>query len=327
MIGTRTPLRISFFGGGTDFPEVYREIGGAVFSTTINRYIYIFLNKKTETQGITAKYSKLENVVDSQEITHPIIRELLTAFRIENVDISVSADVPAGTGMGSSSSFTVGLINACASYLSISMSALQMSEMACNLEMVKLGESIGKQDAYAGGMGGLNLYEFSTSGKVRVSSANLDLKSVQILQNSIRLISIGSPRNAASILKKQVEEVNADRRVLRIYEEMKSQAIWASELKSLDLIEFGGEVDRAWSLKKEVNSSVSNNEVELLYKEGKKAGAAGGKLLGAGKSGYIMFIVPPSKLENFELRMNKYKPRPVQLDNAGTTLILKDLEK
>jgi D-glycero-alpha-D-manno-heptose-7-phosphate kinase len=329
MLATRTPLRISFFGGGTDIPSVYRELGyGAVFSATINRYIYIFVNHKFKllSTGISAKYSDLEEVPNPKYLKHPIMRSILTRLEMNDLDISISSDIPGGTGMGSSSAFTVGFLKACFELKSISLTNLDIAKIATDIEINELKEPIGKQDTYAAALGGVNHLRF-TDDEVTNHKTGLGESELLSLQDSTYLLSVGKPRKTSELLSRQLDSLTSNSKHLEIYEKMRDQADWARGISHFCPYEFGSKVQEAWALKRQLSDSITNEEVEGKITLGLKAGSTGAKLLGAGGSGFILFIVPKEKQIPFISQMSPLDPFKIKLITAGTEVMYSDEEK
>ena len=210
MIISRTPFRISFAGGGSDLPSFYRKEAGAVLSTSINRYMYIALHPFFDKNKIQLKYSKTELVGSIEEINHPIFREVLRLYNLTGVDLNSIADIPSGTGLGSSSSFTVGLLNAVRAHLGISSSGDKLAKLACNIELDKLGSPIGKQDQYAAANGGLNFITFYGDETVNVEKIIMDPSKKKELEENLVMIFVGGEHSANKILKNQSFAISSD---------------------------------------------------------------------------------------------------------------------
>jgi D-glycero-alpha-D-manno-heptose-7-phosphate kinase len=318
MIAIRTPLRVSFFGGGTDIESVYSQIGGSVFSTTIQKYIYTFVNDKYDTTGVIAKYSDLESVPHPRYLSHPIMRTALLKFNIDGVDISVSSDVPAGTGLGSSSSFSVGFINACGIMKGKLFTQLELAEIACDIEINDLSEPIGKQDAFAAAFGGLRGYIFKQDGTTEIVSSKFSAEEIKRLEDSLYLVRVGAIRKTSDLLNHQLSIIHDDL-VLDSYRELKSISDHAHELDKFVVGEFGEMVKCSWELKKIINPTVTNTEVDEIISKGLSSGAVGAKLLGAGRSGFILFVVEDSK--RFTSTLNSLKPEKVIFDLSGSQVL------
>lgn len=316
----RTPLRISFFGGGTDIANVYSEIGGAVFSTSIDRYIYIFLNYKYDRKGVVAKYSTLEDVPNPRYLSHPIMRSCLSRFDLNGLDISISSDVPAGTGLGSSSSFTVGFVQACSILSDSSHDPEYLARVACEIEIDDLHEPIGKQDALAAAYGGLRGYNFNTDGAVSVIESPMSKFHQDQLQKSIYLVRVGKIRKTSELLSEQLYPIES-KGILKSYEELRDLAFEAQRMTTFDSLRFGDMLRHAWHLKKSQNPHVSNSLVDQIIDLGIKSGANGAKLLGAGQSGFILFIVDSENAERFKISMNDLKPFNIGIAVEGSNVV------
>lgn len=325
MIISRTPLRISFFGGGTDVPFVFNQIGGAVFTSTFSKFIYIMLNVKDPDfgRGISAKYSEIESVEHPRYIKHPIMRQVCLNYGLNNLDVSVSSDLPGGSGLGSSSSFTVGFLN-CVHGLQNSESTVtkfELAEEACKIEINDLNEPIGKQDAFAASLGGLRGFVFTADNQVSTIESKLDAAQISELELSLRLVRIGAFRKTSEMLSRQFTQFKIDPKQIVKYEKLSQQAHWAMQITKLDLYEFGENLLEAWSIKKSLSPIISNVEIENLMQIGMKSGAVGGKLLGAGGSGYLLFIVPEEMHDQFDIQMTDYNPRRINFDFEGSKIL------
>lgn len=291
MIITRTPFRVSFAGGGTDMKEFYSRNGyGAVVSATINRYMYIVIHPYFHDK-IRVKYSRTEDVDNVADIAHPIVRECLRKVGIERgVEIASFADIPAGTGLGSSCAFTVGLLHSLYAYKGKVVSKEQLAREACEIEIDILGEPIGKQDQYAVAYGGLNHIVFYRDEKVEVSPILLTEAARKNFESMLSLYYIGGERSAGDILSEQRQDIAAGndikfqnlRKMVALTEELQG----AFQNNKLDSV--GDILHRGWLYKKELSSSISNPQIDALYKKALTHGARGGKLLGAGGTGFLL---------------------------------------
>lgn len=321
MIISRTPFRISFAGGGSDIPSFYHQKMGAVLSTSINKYIYIVIHPFFDSKKIQLKYSKTELVDSIEEIQHPIFKEILSMNHLLGVDINSIADIPAGTGLGSSSSFTVGVLNAINAYKNRSTSGETLARIACKIEIDKLKSPIGKQDQYAAAFGGLNLITFYPDETVNVEKIIMNPIKKKELDDNLIMIYTGNTRSSNSILSQQNE-------TLLTKENFKNQSRMvdiAIKLKHLlennNIDDFGGYLNEGWLLKKSLTKNISNTWVDDIYNMGLRAGALGGKLLGAGGSGFILFYCPKEKQEKFRVQMNNFTELKFQFDNHGSKII------
>ena len=321
MIIARTPLRISFAGGGSDLPSFYRHEQGAVLSTSIDKYVYIAIHEYFHKNQTLLKYSKTELVKSYDEIQHPLFKECLSMMDISGVDISSMADVPAGTGLGSSSTFTVCLMNALHAYKREYVSPEYLASTACDIEINRLGDPIGKQDQYAAAYGGLNFITFNKDESVSVEKIIMDPIAKKQLDENLIMIFTGETRSASKILKDQSKEMsNVDKRLV-----VKKMVDMAYDLKDVlqnnNIDDFGRILHEGWLLKQSISAGISNETINTLYNKGLEAGALGGKLLGAGGSGFILFYCPKEKQEVFRKKMSSYQELPFKFDNSGSKII------
>lgn len=321
MIISRTPLRISFAGGGSDLPSFYKYNQGAVLSTSIDKYVYLAVHEYFYKEQTLLKYSKTELVKTFEEIQHPIFRECLSMMNMSGLDISSMADVPAGTGLGSSSSFTVCLLNALHAYNRRYVSPEYLASTACDIEINRLGDPIGKQDQYAAAYGGLNFIIFNKDESVSVEKIIMDPTAKQQLDDNLIMIYTGETRSASQILKNQSQEMSKEDKRLVV----KKMVDMAYELKSVlqnnQIDDFGRILHEGWLLKQSISAGISNENISNLYNKGLEAGALGGKLLGAGGSGFILFYCPKEKQTDFRKSMAQYKELPFKFDNTGSKII------
>jgi D-glycero-alpha-D-manno-heptose-7-phosphate kinase len=297
MIISRTPLRMSFVGGGSDLPDFYRRHGGAVLSTAIDKYVYVNINRKFD-GGIRLAYSKTEEVEAVEQIEHRLVRAALECLHLAGgIEITTIADIPSrGTGLGSSSSFTVGLLNAVSAYLGRHISPRELGRLSSEIEIERCGEPIGKQDQYAAAYGGLNLIEFKADDSVLVTPIIMPAAQRKILEQRIIVFYTGITRSASGILKEQSQAVVSDqakRGALIRMVELTYQV--RDELQRGSLDAFGEILNDNWNLKKTLSSGVSSAEIDAWYALGKQAGAIGGKILGAGSGGFLMFYAPEDR--------------------------------
>ena len=294
MIISRTPLRMSFVGGGSDLPTYYRQYGGAVLSTAVDKYVYVSVNKKFD-GGIRIAYSKTEEVDHIEKIEHRLVRATLQMLKIPGgIEVTSTADIPSrGTGLGSSSAFTVGLINVLSAYLGRHVSAEQLGRLSCEIEIDRCGEPIGKQDQYASAYGGLSLIEFKPDDSVSVTPLVLQRKIREAVESNILVFYTGITRSASGILKEQSSSVAdsagkqkmLNRMVELVYE-------LRDELQNGHLNSMGEILDENWQLKKQLASGITSDAIDDWYAKAKSHGALGGKLLGAGAGGFLMFYAP-----------------------------------
>ena len=319
MIITRTPFRVSFCGGGSDLPSYYRKNGGCVISTTINKYMYIVSHKSFFPHQTVLKYSQTEIVENLNDIKHTIFRECLKKEQLEGLEIASIADVPQGTGLGSSSSFTVGLLNNLKCYKREYSTKQELAEESCDMEINVCGSPIGKQDQYAAAFGGLNLYEFNRDDTVTVEPVMIPGNKYSKLEDSLIMIYVGGEHNASAILKEQgknlsnkKEKENGQKRITELTYELKR------ELEKGNIDALGEILDENWKIKKTLANGISNPEFDKWYDLALKNGALGGKLLGAGGSGFFLFYVPVDKQDGFRRAMNGLTEMPFKFDHQGT---------
>ncbi len=292
MIITRTPLRISIGGGGTDLPSYYTEHGGFVISAAINKYIYITVNKAF-LPGYFLKYSETEHAEEIAQIKHRLIREVLSIYEVPSpLEIVSVADVPAGTGLGSSGSFLVGLIHAVLAHKRLHANAELLARDAVEIEMVRLQEPVGKQDQYVAAYGGLLCQEYNPDGSVTVYPLNMSDDALRELRDSLMMFFVGSTRSASAILIDQKEKSEAgDKSMLEGLHFTKQLGYEIkSALETGDVAGFGGLMHEHWLRKRGRSAGMSNSHIDELYELARThGGARGGKLVGAGGSGFLLF--------------------------------------
>ncbi|MDA9711938.1 hypothetical protein N9U49_00830 [Acidimicrobiaceae bacterium] len=320
MIGIRTPFRISFSGGSTDLPSFYKKNGGKVISTSINKYMYHFIHKFDE-RLIQIKYSETELVDNPSEIKHKIVKEVAKEYDITGLDINSIADIPKGSGLGSSSAYTVGLINGINLFSGSVLSKDSLAKKSAELEIYKLNEPIGKQDHYACSYGGLNLITFNKNDTVDVQPIKLEENGMNFLNSSFCLLKIGQTRSASNILEKQNKlyknETNKDTGIQIL--ELVSYMFDA--IKKYDIKEIGNLLSENWHLKRSLEKSVSSKEIDDLYESvTKENGIYGAKLLGAGGGGYLLICGEPEKIKN----LNYEQKTSFKFENTGSTIIFQD---
>ncbi|KTE93866.1 hypothetical protein AT727_02615 [Desulfitobacterium hafniense] len=321
MIISETPLRISFVGGGTDLPAFYQQYGGAVLSTTIDKYVYVIVKERYD-DLIVLNYSEKEIVNTVDQIKHGIIREALLQVGIyKGIEITTIADIPSkGSGLGSSSSLAVGLLNALYAYIGITKDSGILAEEACCIEIERLGNPIGKQDQYAAAFGGLKLYEFLPDNKVIAKPLKLDLGNILELSSHLILVYTGLTRNASTILGEQNKKTKANAENLVEMSRMPHNV--KDILESCDFDKFGEYLELAWMRKKALANQISSSDIDNLYEKGILAGAIGGKLLGAGGGGFILFYVPLDRQRLFLQKMrSEYKVLPFRFNRYGSRII------
>ena len=324
MILTRTPLRVSFCGGGSDIGSFYTKHGGCVVSTTIDKYVYLSLQKMFNAEYTLLKYSASENVSSIDQIKHPIFRESLKKYGLESLELTSMADVPAGTGLGSSSSFTVGLTNLLRTYVGQSSSSKELAEEACDMEINRLNEPIGKQDQYAAAYGGLNMYRFEKDGSVEVSPVRLSDSKKKELNDNLIMFYTGKSRSASQVLEEQKKNISQGLaesnqiKMCKLAEEMYDC------LNKDDIQSFGNLLDDGWKLKKTLASGISNPDLDAMYDVAMDNGAFGGKLLGAGGGGFMLFYTPADAQDKIISAMSNYKKMPMRFENSGSMVVYND---
>ena len=298
MIITRTPFRMSYVGGGTDIASFYRDEGGAVLSTAIDKYMYITVHKKFD-DGVRVAYSRVEEVQAVSDINHPLVREVLAELDLNGgVEITSTADIPAkGTGLGSSSSYTVGLISALIAFMGKQIRPEDLASMACKIEIERCGEPIGKQDQYAAAIGGLKLYEFRSDESVGITPVLCSDNFRGILDNSTLIFYTGKTRSASGILAEQTKNNASDDKKISLRRMVELAYEFKAGIEAENLLMLGELLKENWSLKKRLASGITNPHIDEMYLSGMQAGAIGGKLLGAGAGGFMMFLVDSKNRE------------------------------
>ena len=293
MIITRTPFRVSFAGGGSDLKEYYLKYGGSVLSVSIDKYIYLSMHPYFNNDKFFLKYSKNELVNDVDEIEHKIIKQVFKDFKISGVDFSSSADIPSGTGLGSSSSFTAGLTKLCCAYTDKYMSLEDIAKYACEVEIDKLNEPIGRQDQYACAIGGLNFIEFGLDGNVTTEKIIMEENKLQQLQDNLLMFYLGNTRSASNILSEQKENtINDEKKIENLHKMVNLSRKLKRELIKGNIDAMGDILHKGWTYKKELASKISNKIIDDYYDTALRNGAIGGKLLGAGGGGFLLFYAP-----------------------------------
>ena len=325
MIIARSPLRISLGGGGTDVPSYYQEHEGFLLAAAIDRYVYVTVMRPF-TEGIYLKYSEIEHVAQVTNIKHPIIREVLAEFELKTpqVEITTLADIPSGTGLGSSGSFTTALIKALYAHYRKNIHPEQLAELACKIEIEKLGEPIGKQDQYIAAYGGITEFNFHKDGSVSSSPLNLSVQTVHDLEDNLLLFFTGISRSAGSILKDQVDKSKAkDSKMVENLHFTKDLGLRSkAALVQGDTKKFGELMHEHWEHKKSRSSGMTSDFIDNAYTQAMEAGAVGGKLVGAGGGGFLMFYADDKeKLRNKMGELGLEEVR-FQFDFEGTKVIL-----
>jgi D-glycero-alpha-D-manno-heptose-7-phosphate kinase len=320
MIVSKTPFRMSFVGGGSDLPAFYREDLGAVLSTSIDKYMYIAVNRKFD-ERIRISYSRTEEVETPQQVEHPLVRHALDVARIDGgIEVASMADIPSrGTGLGSSSAYTVGLLNALFAYRNEYASKDRLARLACEIEINRCGEPIGKQDQYAAAYGGLNLIRFHPDESVSVDPVICEPAALAELEASMLVFYTGRVRKASAVLAEQSANVIANRRLIRRMVQLAFELKKELESGRLDCV--GPILDENWKLKCQMSDGVSDSLIDEWYATGIANGAKGGKLLGAGSGGFLMFFAPPDLHLRISRTLPDLKPVQFRFDRTGAQIV------
>lgn len=322
MIITRTPFRMSYVGGGTDIASFYRDEGGAVLSTAIDKYMYITVHKKFD-DGVRVAYSQVEEVQAVSDIKHPLVREALAELDLNGgVEITSTADIPAkGTGLGSSSSYTVGLISALIAFMGKQIRPEDLASMACKIEIERCGEPIGKQDQYAAAIGGLKLYEFRSDESVGITPVLCGDSFRGVLDNSTLIFYTGKTRSASGILAEQTKNNASNDKKISLRRMAELAYEFKAGIEAENLLMLGELLKENWSLKKRLASGITNPHIDEMYLSGMQAGAIGGKLLGAGAGGFMMFLVDSKNREAVIKAMSQYRRFDFRIERSGSSVI------
>ncbi|MDY3298648.1 kinase [Selenomonas sp.] len=297
MIITKTPFRISFCGGGSDLSSFYRQHEGCVLSTSINKYCYIVIHPYFDEHQTLLKYSQTELVDDIRDIQHRIFRCVLNDYGLHGVEIVSTADVPAGTGLGSSSTFTVGLLHAVNSYHGKFVSKGWLAKEACKVEIEKLGSPIGKQDQYAAAFGGLNFIRFHADESVSVEPIVMQPETYRRLDANLILFYTGLKHDANAILSKQSANMSQTDKVASLRAMTQLARDMKAALEANDLSSFGRILDEGWQRKRTLANGITRPEIDAIYAKAMRSGALGGKLLGAGGGGFFLFYCEQEQQE------------------------------
>lgn len=329
MIITRAPLRISFVGGGTDLPDFYRRYPGRVISTAIDKFVYLAINRTPLIPRVSARYSISETVDHPSNLQHTRIRAALLDLGIEKgLEIGSFANLPAKTGLGSSSSFSVALIKGLHAYQGKKINKKEAAEAACRLEIELVKEPIGKQDQYAAAFGGFNVFQFNPNGSVKIEPLLLDYKKRLDFENHLLLFFSGITRLASSVLTEQ--KANIDKKFTTLKEMSDSVSGFKDRLLKGDFEGLGKMLHQGWLRKKNLASNVSNSTIDDFYDAGMNSGAWGGKVLGAGGGGCIMFLAPISKKSAIreavqeiarKSQLNEFREIPVRFVQSGCDIV------
>ena len=320
MIVTQTPLRLSFFGGGTDFPDYYRLDGGAVLTTAIDKYVYVIVKERFD-DDIYINYSIKEIVQSVDAVRHDLVREAMRIAGVDRgVEITTLADVPStGTGLGSSAAVTVGLLHALHTYCGRLVDARTLAEQACRIEVEILDRPIGKQDQYIAAFGGLRAIDFRPDEAVDVERVQASPATTRRLQDRLLVFFTGRTRSAEAILDHQQQRIQQSRTDL---DRLRACAHEARDLLIRGRLgEFGRLLDTAWRHKKALAEGVSDAAIDELYSRARAAGASGGKIAGAGGGGFLVFYVLPSRQDDVRRALAPLRELPIAFDPGGARVV------
>jgi D-glycero-alpha-D-manno-heptose-7-phosphate kinase len=325
MIITRTPFRISFFGGGTDFPDYFKEHEGCVLSTSINKYCYIVTRILPPffEYNYQVRYSEFETVKDISDIKHPVVRECLRKFDLKNgIEIVHTSDIPAKSGIGSSSAFTVGMIHALNAMRGNIVTKRFLASEAIEMEQNILKENVGCQDQVACAFGGVNRIDFSDYLHFYVTPITIKQGRLAHLQNNLMLFFTGFTRFSSEIAVEQKKKIPINIKPLELMKQMVDEACKILNSPNESLEDFGKLLDENWKLKKSLSSQISNDNIDALYSKAKKTGAVGGKILGAGGGGFLLLYVPKEYQENVKEKLKNYLHVPFKFEDLGSQIIM-----
>ena len=324
MILVRSPLRITFGGGGTDLPSYYKKNDGFLISAAIDKYVYVSVIKPFR-KGIFLKYSDIEKVNFLHEVKHPIIRESLELICPKNnqIEITTLADIPAGTGLGSSGSFTVALVKALHNYKKVHVQQQTIAEIACNIEIDRLNQPIGKQDQYASAIGGITCFNFNKDDSVGISPLQISEETLHNLEDNLLLFFTGYSRNANDILEVQKKNTDAnDKKMIKNLDYVKELGYASKDsLESGDLKVFGEIMHEHWMKKKTRSDNMTNSKIDKIYTLGFNNGAIGGKLVGAGGGGFLLFLASDPKALRIAMKNSGLDEVRFKFDFNGTQTI------
>lgn len=324
MIISRTPFRISFFGGGTDYTEWYKNNGGSVLSTTINKYCYITARKLPPffKYKHRIRYYEREEVNTVEEIKHSSVRECMKYLKIKDgLEIVHHADLPAQSGLGSSSTFTVGLLHALYALKGYMPTTKELAKIAIHIEQNLIKESVGSQDQTAAAFGGFNRIDFGGHENIIVKPLVLKNDRLEMLQDHLMLFFTGFTRNASSVASYQIKATPKKSKELNTMIEILEEAFTILRSDSISLDDFGILLNEQWKIKRTITKNITNNKIDEIYNAGIKAGALGGKLLGAGSGGFILFYVKPEKQNFVKEKLKHLLNVPFRFDYTGSQII------
>lgn len=320
MIITQTPLRISFAGGGSDLPEFYQQYGGAVISSAIDKYIYVIIKERFD-DLIHLNWSKKETVKNVNQIEHELIREAMKKTGVlKGVEITTISDIPSeGSGLGSSSSVTVGLLQALYLYQGIIADAEKLAREACEIEINILGKPMGKQDQYIAGYGGLRHFEFKKDDTVVTTIPQVSNDFIYNLGLHLMLFFTGNTRRADNILSEQRRKIGGTKELLKRMKKQSFHLLEAFNRKDMNFL--GKALDEGWKLKKQLANGISSADIDKMYNLSKKAGAVGGKIAGAGGGGFLLLYVPLGKQDSVRKALSSYRELKFSLERDGSKAI------
>jgi D-glycero-alpha-D-manno-heptose-7-phosphate kinase len=323
MIISRTPLRMSFVGGGSDLPDFYRVHGGAVLSTAIDKYVFVTANRKFD-DGVRVAYSETEEVASAAAVKHPLVRAAMGLVGLGGgVEITTVADIPSrGTGLGSSSSFTVAVLQALYAFTGRHVSLPRLAEEACRIEIDICGEPIGKQDQYAAAVGGLNLIEFNPDDTVAITPVICRRETVQQLQSSLLMLYTGITRSASDVLRSQAAAVAGSADKVQVLRRMVDLThVLRHEIEANNIEAFGSLLHENWELKKSLTGKISTSLIDDWYDTARRHGATGGKILGAGAGGFLLLSAPPERHAAICHALPDLRPIPFAFERQGSQVI------
>jgi D-glycero-alpha-D-manno-heptose-7-phosphate kinase len=323
MIICRTPTRISFFGGGTDYPKWYLENGGEVLSTTINKYSYITIRHlpKFFNYKYRIRYYKTEETQTVEEIQHPSVRECARFLDLnEGFEIAHNSDLPAGSGLGSSSTFTVGMLHAIHALQNYMPTKRELALNAIHVEQQLIGEAVGSQDQVAAAWGGFNKISFSSENTFELDPIIMEKDRLVELQSKLLLCFTGFARSAPEIALHQIKETSSRHKELSEMQSLTKEAFSILRSKA-PIDDFGGLLDTQWKIKKSLTNKISNPLIDEIYSAGINAGASGGKLLGAGGGGFMLFYAHPSKHQSIKASLKEKLFVPFRFENTGSKIV------
>ena len=320
MIITQTPLRISFLGGGTDFRDYYLQEGGCVLSSAIDKYVFVIIKERFDDK-IRVGYTKTEMIDSLNEVQHELVRETLRKTGItKRIEVATMGDVPStGSGLGSSSTVTVGLLNAMYTYLGETRDAATLAQEACEIEIEVLGKPIGKQDQYIAAYGSMRFFRFQPNERVEIETIELEDNEKRRFNQNLMLFFTGVTRKSSTILTEQRANTNDHLEVLR---QMKSLALEARKcIIEGAFDEFGAILHQGWECKKQLASKITNSQIDEIYRLARRAGAIGGKITGAGGGGFLLLYCPQEKQDDVRAALHHLRELPFRLERDGTKVI------